>query len=199
MLDPTDATLRVYERRAEVYTAASSRDVDPEVMTLLVAVLARLPSGSRVLEVGSGPGLEADYLEQQGLIVDRTDAAAAFVRRLQARGHNARLLDVRSGDLGGPYDAVLANAVFLHLDRAEAARAFAACRAATRSGGLLALTLKQGDGESWSSAKVGEARWFVYWRDEALKDVLHQAGWLVVSMRSVQGRTEPWLHVLCEA
>jgi len=196
--DATDETLLVYEQRADDYAAASAPAVSAQVACLLDAVLARLRSGSQVLEVGTGPGREAAYLEEHGITVDRTDATAAFVERLRADGHDARLLDVRDGDLGGPYDAVLAHAVLLHLGRAHMRRALDACLAAVRPGGLLALTLKDGDGESWSDAKLGAPRWFVYWREDALRDLLSDVGWRVLDLRKVQGRTEPWLHVLCE-
>lgn len=200
MSSPTDETLRVYEERADVYAAVSAGEVRSDVAALLDAVVARLPGGGTVLEVGSGPGLEAAYLQERGLTVDRTDATAAFVERLRADGHPARVLDVRDGHLlGGPYDAVLANAVLLHLSRRETATALASCRAAVRQGGVLALTLKEGDGEAWSAAKLGAPRWFVYWREDALRDVLASAGWQVQSLRRVMGRTEPWLQVLCEA
>ncbi len=198
MLDPTDETLRVYEQRVDRYSAASGSAVSDEVRRLLDAVIARLGPGGHVLEVGTGPGREAAYLEERLLRVDRTDATAAFVARLRAHGHQARLLDVRDGDLGGPFDAVLANAVLLHLDRGQARLALAACRRAVRPGGLFALTLKDGDGESWSDAKLGAPRWFVYWRKDALRDLLSAVGWHVLDLRKVQGRTEPWLHVLCE-
>jgi SAM-dependent methyltransferase len=194
---PTDATLQTYEQYAERYIAASLPVVSAEWGVLLDALVARLLAGSRVLEIGTGPGLEAAYLEARGLVVDRTDATAAFVERLREQGHAARLLDVRSGDLGGPYDAVLANAVLLHLDRAEFAAALRACASATRTGGLLAVTLKEGDGESWSTAKLHAPRWFVYWREDALRDLLEQVGWSVLDLRTMQGRHEPWLHVLC--
>lgn len=72
-----------------------------------------------------------------------------------------------------------------------------ACKA-VRPGGLLALTLKDGDGEPWSDAKLCAPRWFVYWREEALRDLLSEVGWHVLHLWKVQGRTEPWLHVLCE-
>lgn len=49
----------------------------------------------------------------------RTGRASAFVEMLQAAGHPARLLDVRVDDFGGPYGAVLADAVLLHLTREE--------------------------------------------------------------------------------
>ena len=198
MRNATDETLRAYEQRADRYFDASAPAVSAEVAGLLDAVVARLRPGSHVLEVGTGPGREAAYLEERGLHVDRTDATAAFVERLRANGHDARLLDVRDGNLGGPYDAVLANAVLLHLDRAQARLAVEACRRAVRPGGLFALTLKDGDGESWSDAKLGAPRWFVYWRQETLRAQLSDAGWRVLDLRQVPGRIEPWLHALCE-
>lgn len=145
-------------------------------MCLLNAVDAQLHPGSCVVEVGTGPGREAAYLEEHRLRVDRTDATAAFVERLREHGYDARLLDVRDGDLRGPYDAVLANAVPLHLGRAQTRLALTACLQAVRPGGLLALTLEDGDGESWSSEKPDAPRWFVHLRETALRDLLTEIG-----------------------
>jgi SAM-dependent methyltransferase len=187
---PTDVTLATYEEGVEAYLAASPGVVGPAIAELLDALVEHVQAG-RILELGSGPGREADYLEQRGLAVDRTDATPAFVARLQRAGHHARLLDVRSGDLGGPYDAVLANAVLLHLERDEMEKALRACHAATRPGGLFAITLKEGDGEAWSEAKLGTPRWFVYWRPQPLRAALEGAGWEVHWMHQVEGRVEP--------
>ena len=107
------------------------------------------------------------------------------------------MLDVRIDELGGPYDALLANAVLLHLSRSDLARALLACRSATKPDGVFALTVKEGDGEAWSDAKLDRPRWFVYWRDEPLRRALEDAGWSVLQFEHVQGRLEPWLHVLC--
>jgi SAM-dependent methyltransferase len=163
---------------------------------LLDGFAARVPGGE-VLELGSGPGREAQYLEARGLRVHRTDATPAFVERLRQAGHQARILDVRRDDLGGPFDDVLANAVLLHLDRDDLGVALRACHDATRPDGALALTLKEGDGEAWSDAKLGMPRWFVYWREGPLRQALTDAEWTVVRLDHVQGRLEPWLHALC--
>lgn len=66
-----------------------------------------------------------------------------------------------------------------------------------RPGGVFALTLKEGAGEAWTEAKLGQPRWFVYWRGPALRQALTDAGWTVMRLDQVQGRLEPWLHVLC--
>ena len=63
---------------------------------------------------------------------------------------------------------------------------------------MLAATFKEGDGESWSTAKLEAPRWFTYWRAPALREVLEAAGWSVTSLAHVAGRLEPWLYVLAE-
>ena len=51
---------------------------------------------------------------------------------------------------------------------------------ATRAGGLLAMSLKEGDGEEWSMhGQVQAPRRFVYWREAPLRAVLSGAGWRV--------------------
>jgi SAM-dependent methyltransferase len=195
-MGPTDVTLATYQERSKAYLANSARGVGAAVARLLDAVEAQVPGG-QILELGSGPGLEADYLERHGLSVDRTDGTPAFVERLQQRGHEARLLDVRTGSFGGPYDGVLANAVLLHLDPEDVERVLIEARSSTRPGGVLALTLKEGDGAQWSDAKLDAPRWFVYWREDPLREMLERAGWRILSLDHIQGRIEPWLHALC--
>lgn len=128
----------------------------------------------------------------------RSDATRAFVERLRAAGHQAQLLDIRHDELGGPYDAVLANAVLLHLSRAQFRSALGRIRQSVTHAGLLAVTLKEGDGEQWSTVKLGLPRHFTYWREPALRQALHDTGWHVTFLAHVPGRTEQWLHVIAQ-
>ena len=158
MSDDNAATLRTYEQAAQLYRERSARSALDDGLIDLVTTHA--PDGAHVLEIGSGPGFDADVLEERGFRVRRTDATAAFVEMQRAQGHEADLLDVRTDDVGGPYDVVFAQAVLLHIDRAELPGVLARLSAAVRPGGLLAVSLKEGDGEEWSSHKV-ELRHFV--------------------------------------
>jgi predicted TPR repeat methyltransferase len=197
-VDPNDVTLATYEETADLYIDKTSRTISPEMAAFLDAIVQRAPGG-RILELGSGPGYEADYLDAHGLDVDRTDATSAFVDAQRARGRSARLLNARAADYGGPYDAVLASAVFLHLERSDMERALATARACTREGGVLALTLREGEGERYSDHKLGRDRWFVYWSEDALRDALARAGWRVDSLARVSWGEDRWLHVVCLA
>ena len=192
--DVGDRTIAAYEQGVEAYLAGTRRP-HGHVAEWLDRFAALLPGG-HVLEVGSGPGHCAEHLESRGLTVARSDATVAFVERLREQGHQARLLDVRRDDPGGPYDGVLANAVLLHVVRAELPAVLRRLHGAVRPDGLLAVSLKEGDGEGWSSHKLGLPRHFTYWREQPLREVLADAGWGVEELAHRQGERDAWLHVI---
>jgi len=192
-----DLTLASYESAAERYLETSSPP--GAAMVQYLDRFAGLVGAGHVLELGSGPGWDALHLEAQALQVTRSDATPAFLTRLRAAGHDARLLDMRTGDLGGPYDGVLANAVLLHLDRPQLETVLLRGRRAVTDEGTLGFTVKEGDGAAWTTAKLDQPRHFTYWREAALRDVLTRAGWSVHRLDHIVGRHEPWLYVLARA
>jgi SAM-dependent methyltransferase len=196
-LDPT--TLATYEAMAETYRANRPADPKPAIVAWLDELTARLPSGARVLELGSGPGLEAVLLEARGLVVRRTDGARSFVTMMRADGHAADVLVVRVDDLGGPYELIFADAVLLHLTRLEFADVLSRARRAVVPGGLLAATLKEGDGSLISTERLGRPRRFTYWRADAVRGVLDATGWQPLSVESVDGERDRWLYLLAVA
>ncbi|HEY9290192.1 MAG TPA: NUDIX domain-containing protein [Microlunatus sp.] len=192
---PNDLTLQTYERAAELYaerTPGPSVDVRVPFLDRVVGAI----SGGQVLELGSGPGRDAAYLESCGLRVQRSDATPAFVEMMRRDGHDAKIIDARTDDLGGPWDAVLANAVLLHLSRTDFAAVVDRVRRSVRDGGIFAFTLKEGDGEAWTETKLDLPRWFVYWRESALRTVLGSHCWKIISLKHVVGRPDDWIQVI---
>ncbi len=195
------ATVAAYDGHAAAY-AEGILAADDLMEEQNHAFAAAVGPGARVLEIGSGPGRDADLLESLGVDVRRTDITPAFVDLLRARGHAADVLDPLTDDLddpdrpGTPYDGVWASASLLHVGRADLPVLLARVAAATRPGGVLAVSLKEGDGEAWSThGFVGAPRHFVYWREPGLRAVLQGAGWEVDEVRHTRSaRTgEPWL------
>ena len=68
---------------------------------------------------------------------------------------------------------------------------------ATRAGGALAMSLKEGDGEGWSThGHVQAPRRFVYWREEPLRDGARGAGGGSSQLDHGIGTTEQtWLTI----
>lgn len=107
------------------------------------------------------------------------------------------MLDPLIDDLGGPYDGVWANACLLHVDRADLRTVLARLAEVTEHRGVCAVSVKEGDGELWSThGAVSAPRRFVLWREEPLVAQLVAAGWVVDEVRHVEGlRGESWLMV----
>ena len=87
----------------------------PNRADALRELVARVPAGGRVLELGSGTGRDADFVESLGVQVRRTDVTQGFIDLQAARGHRVDRLDVLRDDLGGPYDGIFAMCVLLHV------------------------------------------------------------------------------------
>jgi len=190
-------TVAAYQAHAAAYrdgTASNEKSGDVD------GFARRLPAGAWVLEVGSGPGRDARALEALGLRVRRTDITPAFVELLRADGYDADVVDPLVDELGGPYDGVWASAVLLHLDRDEMPVVLARLRSATREGGLLCLSLKEGDGDGWSThGHVSAPRHFTFWREGPLRTVLAGSGWSVVALDHRPGPRDAWLEAFAVA
>jgi hypothetical protein len=199
---PERDTVAAYDTYAAAYRAGS-----PPRTASMAATLERfveeLPSAAKVLEIGTGPGREALALEAAGLSVRRTDVSAEFVRLLRAAGHQADVVDPLYDDLFDParplerFDAVWAQASLLHVSRANLPIVAGRLADAARSDGLLYASLKEGDGEEWSThGRVLAPRHFVYWRSHEVREALEGSGWIVDEVGRELGRTgEIWLEI----
>jgi hypothetical protein len=128
------------------------------------------------------------------------------VEMLRAGGHQADQLDPLHDDLADPatpgaaYDGVWADASLLHVERDDLPTVLARLARATRQGGGLFMSVKEGDGEDWSiHGNVTAPRFFTFWRDEPLRSALEAAGWSVREVGRTEGRDgERWLAVMAQ-
>ena len=194
-------TVASYEAFAADYSAGT-QEMPEAVRESIERFVAALDAGARVLEIGSGPGRDAQALEEAGLSVRRTDITAAFVRMLRADGFAADVLDPLYDELDdperdAPYDGVWASASLVHARREDLPTTLTRLAGATRPGGVLHLAVKEGDGARFSThGHVGGPRHFTFWREDQLRAVLEDTGWAVDEVRRSPGlRNETWLDV----
>jgi hypothetical protein len=133
--------------------------------------------------------------------VRRTDVTPGFVELMRDEGHDADVLDPLTDDLddplrpGTPYDGVWANASLLHVARADLPTVLRRLADATVPGGLLRFSVKEGDGEAWSThGHVSGARHFTFWREEPLRAAVDGSGWEIDDVVRYDG-AETWLDV----
>jgi SAM-dependent methyltransferase len=188
------ATVAAYDGNAREYSDAVW-ELNDEVRAELDWFAGAVGAGGHVLEVGSAGGRDAIALEERGLKVRRTDVTPAFVDLMRSQGYDAELLDPLTDELGGPFDGVWASACLLHVAREDLPTVLAKLAEATRPGGALGMSLKEGDGDVWSvHGHVRAPRRFTFWREAPLRAVLGRAGWRVEELTHGVGKNgQPWL------
>jgi len=65
--------------------------------------------------------------------------------------------------------------------------------------GLLSFSVKVGDGSGWSDGKLNAPRFFTYWREQPLRELLTDAHFKVVFWEDGhRGRTgnDQWYHII---
>ena len=135
--------------------SGSPREID--------AFVAALGGTGRVLEIGSGGGRDARELERRGLSVRCTDVAQGFVDLLRTDGFEADRLDPLTDDLADPqhpgtrYDGVWSCACLFHVARDDLVTVLGRLAAATRPGGRIHASFKEGDGEDRSTSGTSDA------------------------------------------
>ena len=197
-------TVRSYDTVAAEY-AAEAAAMPEWVATEIDAFVTELGGSGRVLEIGSGGGRDALELEKRGISVRRTDISKGFVELLRESGFEADLLDPLIDDLadpqrpGTPYDGVWACACLIHVVREDFGTVLRRLAEATRTGGRLHASVREGDGEDASTHGNDAApRHYVetYWREAALRSALTGAGWIVSDVRQCVGKPhDRWLSV----
>jgi 2-polyprenyl-3-methyl-5-hydroxy-6-metoxy-1,4-benzoquinol methylase len=184
-------TIESYEGFAATYATLGGPLPSPSVEEALRKMLDLAGPNAKTLEIGSGPGVDADFVESLGATVRRTDATKAFLEIQAARGKHGELLNVLTDDLGGPYDAILALCVLIHVDREEIDRVLGKIAHALRPNGAFLVSLREGDGETIGNYHT------VYWRREDFASRLAAAGlaeeWF---QHSIDSDGDAWLTFL---
>jgi SAM-dependent methyltransferase len=132
----TDAGVDEYIKLAEGYDGRE----------LIEILRSHVPSGSSVLELGMGPGVDLALL-QPHFEATGSDSSAIFVDRYRALEPSADVLVLDAVDLETErrFDAIYSNKVLQHLSKQDAGRSLAAQHRILNPGGTALHALWFGD------------------------------------------------------
>lgn len=183
-LTDSQRTIASYEKDAGAYDQLVAALPSEGAQTALRRLAAMTVRGGRVLEIGSGPGRDADFIETLGVHVHRTDATQAFLDLQIARGKAGQLLDVLHDDLGGPYDAAMAMCVLIHIERGATDAVLRKIANALHPGSGFLVSVRDGTGETRGDYLM------TYWSRDDFASRLEQAGLSIDWEYSHIGREE---------
>ena len=197
MSEANNRTVESYDAHIQEYIDGTPHEVLGVVKDWLDGSLADVPKDARILEFGSAFGRDAKYLAGLGYTVECTDATPAFVDLLQQKGFDAKVLNAITDELPQGLDFVLANAVLLHFNRDEAVLVIKKVFDSLNTNGKFAFTLIQGEGEGWSEKKLGAPRFFCYWTEPQIRDVLESTGFGDVEISGDKAAANAtWLQIV---
>ncbi|WP_323771332.1 class I SAM-dependent methyltransferase [Antarctobacter sp.] len=166
----------VYQRQAKAY--AAGRDTSLFERPWLERVLADVPKGGAVLDLGCGAGAPIGlYLAEQGYDVTGVDYAPAMLALYARNLPDARVIeaDMRSLSLDRHFDAIIGWGSFFHLTQEDQRAALPNIARHLAPGGRLLLTVGPGAGEVWGTV-AGEKVYHASLSPEDYAEVLLAAG-----------------------
>ena len=120
-----------------------------------------------------GPGLNARFLADRGLAVQPSDAASAFLDGDAPGRARPRYGSTRSPTTSAVRGTPSSPSPCCSTSPATSSPAVLdRIRGAVRPGGVLAISVKEGDGSSWSDHRLGAPRFYTYWRPGPLVGLL---------------------------
>lgn len=199
MSETNNTTIDSYDGHIDEYVAGTPALLPP-VINWIKQSLTNLPKNAKLLEVGSAYGQDADFIEGLGYVLDRSDVTPGFVELLKKQGHKVLSLNLLSDQIPLNYDFIFANKVLLHFNRDELKQILIKIHSALNDSGRLVFSLKKGDGEEWSNAKLGAPRYFCYWQIEQINELLEEVGFgsfeIDVAYTSKLGSKFDWLQII---
>jgi len=191
-------TIDVYNRMAVEYADLVGSD---GADLALAEFIGKLPAGSRVLDLGCGPGGHSFQMLQAGLDVLSTDASSEMAVVAKQRFEiDVRPLTFDDIDHVSEFDGIWASFCLLHAPRSAMPRHLTSLHRALRSDGQLFIGLKTGTGEHRDAL----GRLYTYYTEPEICSLLHTAGFHVTCSKTgegpgLDGNIAPWVTVTAHA
>ena len=198
----------------EFYTAHASdyagkwANADNHMVPYYEGLLNRVPVGLKLLETGCGPGRDLVFFHQQGYEVTGTDYTPAVVEiaeKQEGLQGRIKIMDMRYLTFASlSFDAIWDNAAFHHIPTVETNKVIQGYNRVLKSGGVLFLRVKKGDGETQvdtNEYNKGETRFYKLYQEEELRDLLERNGFEILDLGTNpdhSGRPLDWIHVFAK-
>jgi cyclopropane fatty-acyl-phospholipid synthase-like methyltransferase len=191
-----------YDAMIDTWEEWVAQIVDDPRAEWCTELVARLPKGGRVLELGCGGGTAETKLLAERFRLTGVDLSAEQVSRARTRVPEAEFLQADLVEVEfehGSIDAVSAFYSFNHVPRELLGDLFARIHSWLDAGGLFLAALGAGDTDGWIGEWLGTKMYFSSWPPETNRILLGQAGFqllrdeLVTTREPEGGATFHWV------
>ncbi len=192
MANVTNATTQTYDHIAADF---AGHNWDTRLDQALENFCRCVKPEAHVLDLGCGPGRDVMRLRKRGYPVIGLDRSMGMLREAQRRVSGALLRgDMREIPFAdASFGGIWCCAALLHLAKADALPALTEIRRVLQANGPLYVSVKQGDGESWTANRT---RFFAYYQPDELASIVGKAGYTVQQIWFTPGEQGTWINLV---
>ena len=176
MMKFTDGLVNSYEKYARERASHSPDEFKVQERSEFLKFL-KIEARKTLLEIGCGPGWDAQFFQDQGFQVLAVDNTPTMVKLTAEKGVTARLLDCYDLDeINERFEAVYTMNCLLHIPKQDFDRVLGLISKRLNESGLMYLGI-WGDQDFegiWEQDKYEPKRFFSFWKTEALLEVLQR-------------------------
>ena len=191
-------TLEIYDKVASLYLLSSIKhdklDIEAakrkkeQLQKFLKESFSSIPKGSNILEIGSGDGENAKYLQQLGYNVIASDVASDFLKAIKEKGLKTIKFNVLEDDFLNKYFGILCYRVFVHFTKDDMIKVIKKIYDSLEKNGIFVFNVMSREGKDKESEwldfegeyHLGIERYFHYYYKEELDELIREIGYEIV-------------------
>ena len=177
MMQFTNTLIESYEKYAYQRESSTTDEFKERERSELLKLLKE-ERRKTMLEIGCGPGRDAQFFQSQGFQVFAVDNAPTMVKLTAEKGVTAQVLDCYNLDqIDETFDAVYTMNCLLHIPKKDIGHIFSLIATRLNRTGLMYLGLWGGENFEGSLEQdtYEPKRFFSFWEAEALLEVVQQS------------------------
>ena len=186
-------TIKIYDQTGDAYSKAHPRP------SFHIADFAKLIKKSdKILELGCGPGIDADYLTRKGAEVWASDLSRTMLKLAQKRNPKVHFEQKDMREVEFPensFDAVVASFSIIHLPKKDIPKLLKNIHNFLKLKGLFYIGIQEGEsfeGNVRSKYNVKDLLFLNVMTEKEIKDLLENAGFEIQKEFRRQATHKEW-------
>jgi len=174
-MDYRSETKRCYDLFADDFDTKFEVYVQQYLYQEIAELTRRLPPPATIVDLGSGPGNQALYLQHQGYKLTCIDISETMVEKCRQKGLAATVMDFENLEFpSDSFDGVWAYTSLLHIPKRNLEWVLMQISAIMKPSAYFFLGMKEGSGEGFRKQEKysGTKRWFSLYTDAELRPYL---------------------------